>query len=56
MGNSKCILIFDQNGELFKTIPYKTKKAALGNYRIFKKYGMLDDCGFVLPGFKFELV
>ena len=37
----KSILVFD-NGELINQIRYKTKKEAIGNFRVFKKFGYVS--------------
>lgn len=53
----KLILVFDNNGDLFKQISYKTKRQAIINFRGFRKHGMLDhETGLVIPGLRFELV
>jgi len=52
----KMILVF-QNGELIKQIKYSTKKQAIGNFRIFKKFGMHDfGSGTTIPNATFELL
>lgn len=38
----KLILIF-HNGELIRQILYKTKREALGNYKLLKKHGVVLD-------------
>lgn len=37
----KSILVF-QNGEFLKQINYKTKAQAIGNYKLFRRFGILD--------------
>lgn len=51
----KMILVF-LNGELFRSIQYRTKIEAKGNYRIFIKHGYADQNGNKLPGTTFELI
>ena len=41
----KLLLIF-KNGELIHQVLYKTKKEALGNYRLFKKHGKINPVTF----------
>ena len=41
----KSILVF-QDGNLIETLKYKTKKEAIGNFRLFRKYGKLSSCTF----------
>ncbi len=53
----KTVLVFSPQGEFFKSIQYKTKKDALGNFRIFKKFGMIDPMtGEKINGLTFELI
>ena len=50
------ILIF-QNGNLINQLRYNTKKETIGNYRIFKKYGLIDHMtGEPLLNIKIELL
>ncbi len=52
----KTILIFKEK-ELLQSIRYKTKKEAIGNYRLFKKYGHCDYVtGEKIDGLTFELI
>lgn len=52
----KMILVF-QNGELIKQLRYNTKALAIGNFRLFKKFGMYDfDLGSIIPNATFELL
>jgi hypothetical protein len=37
----KSILVFE-NGELIDQIRYRTKREAIGNFRIFKKFGYIS--------------
>jgi hypothetical protein len=41
----KSILVF-QDGNLIETLKYKTKKEAIGNFRLFRKYGKLSSSTF----------
>jgi hypothetical protein len=52
----KTILIFKEK-ELLQSIRYKTKKEAIGNYKLFKKYGHFDYMtGEKIHGLIFELL
>ena len=54
--NLKTILVF-KDGELIKQLRYRTKSMAIGNYRIFKKFGIYDlDLGGIIPNATFELL
>jgi len=53
----KSILVFDEQGELIETLSYKTKREAIGNFRIFRKHGKLSSVTFEkIPNAKFELL
>jgi len=51
----KMILIF-VDGELYKELRYRTKALAIGNYRIFKKHGVLNHNGEVIHNAIIELL
>lgn len=52
----KTILVF-QDGELIKQLRYKTKTLTIGNFRLFKKFGIYDlDLGGIIPNATFELL
>ena len=54
--NLKTILVF-KDGELIKQLRYRTKSMAIGNYIIFKKFGIYDlDLGGIIPNATFELL
>jgi len=52
----KMILIF-LNGELLRSIPYKTKKEAWKQYKLFKRMGILSgETGLSITGATFEII
>lgn len=53
----KTILVFDQHGNLMRGIRYRTKREAVGNFRLFKKWGMIDpNTGEKVENITFELL